>query len=133
MVKKTKDAPVGVKVIAILYYIGAASLALLSMFAFVGGNFLSSLFGNTAGLGLGVFFAIIILGFAFLAFFIGRGLWKSQNWARVLAIIFAILGIFGAFKSLFAGAYASSILDLAIEGWIAWYLLFQKDMKKFFK
>lgn len=129
--------PTGVKVISILYYIGAAFLAIGGLISILGGGLISSLLSDIPGLGLigGAFF--VILGIFFIAigvlyFFIGRGLWKAQSWARIVAIIFATLGVLGSIFSLFSGSLFS-IVWLIIYGFILWYLAFSEEVKKAFK
>ncbi len=130
---KSKTPPMGVKVISILYYIGAAFALIGAIMAFAGGGLLATLggLGALGGIGLGLFFAVIMLAFAVLGFFMGRGLWRGQNWARIVAVIFAALGILGALASLFAGVF-TSVVNLAAHLLIGWYLLFHKQSKKFF-
>ncbi len=127
---KNKEVPGGVKVISVLYYIGAVIAVIGAIMAIAGGTLVSGFVGLD-GLGLGMFLAVIMLAFAVLGFFIGRGLWKAQNWARVVAIIFAILGALGAISAIVAGGY-TSIISLAINGLIGGYLLLSEDVKKAF-
>jgi len=69
------------------------------------------------------------LPFAVLSFFIGRGLWKGQKWARIITII-AGIGIF--LSGLFSITTIAGIIYLVIGGFIAGYLLFSKEVKTFF-
>ena len=70
---------------------------------------------------------------AVLTFFVARGLWKLQNWARITAIVFAALGILQniSFRPMMGG-FSGNILGLAISGLIGGYLLFSKEVKKAF-
>lgn len=129
-----KSAPVGVKIISILYYIGAAVGLIFGLSLMFGGGALSTLLG-----GLGILFGslfiilgIILIGFAVLSFFIGRGLWKAQKWARIVAIIFGILGFLGGVFSLVGGSIGAGIVNILIEGFIIGYLLFSLEVKQFF-
>lgn len=132
MTKKTKEAPIGVKILAILSYIGAVLFLISGVAMLFGGSFLANIFG-IASLGFGlVLAAIVMFAFAVLDYFVGKGLWKGQNWARILIIVFAILGFVSALFSLFKGNFGS-IFALVIDGLIAWYLLLHKEVKKFFK
>ncbi|MEA3429735.1 MAG: hypothetical protein U9R08_00520 [Nanoarchaeota archaeon] len=129
-----RGIPTIVKVFSVLFYIEAVLSFLLAIAAFIGGSllnalgqsFLSMFSGIAVGLGVG------LLIWAVLSFFIGRGLWKGQNWARILASIFAILGFLMSILSLMGGAIVSGILSLLITGLIAYYLLFNKDVKRAF-
>lgn len=130
MKKSSKQVPVGVKIISILYYIGAV-ISLISGIALIaGGSFLSGLYGGLFT-GLAVVAGIFMIALAVLGFFVGRGLWKGQQWARVVAIILAILGIISAISSLVQGAW-SSIVGLIIQIVIGGYLWFSKEVKKAF-
>ncbi len=133
-----KEVPTGVKVIAILNYIVAGLLIITSLAFIVGGSFIGSIFTNTElgpfgaiGGGLFIFIGLIFLAFAVLAIFIGRGLWKGQNWARIVSLVFAVLGILFGLLSLISGEF-SVIISLAINGLILWYLGFNKDVKAAF-
>ncbi|MFH1823256.1 MAG: hypothetical protein ABH817_00870 [archaeon] len=129
-----KDAPVMIKVIAILFYIGAAISLIGGVLSFLGGSLISSLIPVVGLLGSGLFIAIgvILIGFAVLDFFIGKGIWNGQNWARIVAIVLAILGFVGAISSLIEGSL-SGIINLIINGGIGYYLLFVAEVKKHFK
>ena len=126
--------PLGIKILAILSWIGAGISLLFGILAIFGGYAFSSLFGFplSAGLGFGIFIAFIMLIFAVLNFFIGRGLWKGQNWARILLIIFLIIGVVFGLLVLFTGTYITGILNLVINGLVGWYLLLNKEVKSAF-
>jgi hypothetical protein len=130
-----KQIPTGVKIISVLYYIGAVASILFGILMIVGAGTLGALiesipFAALFG-GLFVVFGIVLIGLAVLSFFIGRGLWKGQKWARIIAIIFAILGVIGAIFSLVGGQW-SAIVSLIIQGLIGYYLLFVKSVKQAF-
>ncbi len=132
-----KEVPTGVKIISILYYISAVLGVLLTIFLFAGIAFLSTLFPfltaiSAWGYGLVIFSAILALGFSALSFFIARGLWKLKNWARMLAIVFAGLGVLGGLYSLFSGFSFSMVIELAVQAAIGGYLLFAKEAKRAF-
>jgi hypothetical protein len=135
-VQTEKKVPAGVKVISVLYYIGAVLSILFGLFFIIFGAGFTQAFADLgmATAGLGAYFiiiAIIIIALGILGIFIGRGLWKGQGWARILAIIFAILGFLGAIGSIIMGSFAS-IINLIIQGWIGGYLLFSKKVKAAF-
>ena len=134
-----KKMPMGVKVVAVLDYIGAGIALLFGLLLLFGGSFFSKVgggmgdqFGWISALGGGFFllFGIILLPFAVLGFFIGRGLWKGQNWARILTIIFMVLGVLSAIGSIAGGkgGYFQLILDAVIGG----YLWFAPEVKQAF-
>ncbi|MBU0893860.1 MAG: hypothetical protein KKF48_04025 [Nanoarchaeota archaeon] len=150
---KLKQAPVGVKILSILYYVGAGIFVVAGLFliffgivALASPGFVAApesipfpegfpdvvgsfpLFIGLASLVLGIFFILM----AVLEFFIARGLWKGQNWARILVLIFTALGIILAISSIVKGNFIN-FLNLIISGFIGWYLLYVSKVKKFFK
>ena len=129
--------PVGVKVISVLYYIGTVLLVLLGILMIVGGGAVGAYLGDLGGLGsiLGgalIVVGIIMIGMAVLSFFVARGLWKGKNWARIVAIIFAVLGLIGAIMGIVQGSISSNIVSLIVNGVIGGYLLFSKGVKAAF-
>lgn len=126
-----KEAPLGIKIISILYYIGAVFAVISGIIVIAGGSFLSNLFGIVLT-SLSILIAIFAFGFAVLGFFIGKGLWKGQSWARIVAIIFAILGVIGGLSSITVNIIQGTIY-LIVDGLIGGYLLFAKEAKAHFK
>jgi len=132
-----KIIPTGVKIIAVLNYIGAGLLALFGLLAIVGGGMFASVINEIPLLGVlggGIFIVvgIILIALAVLLFFIGRGLWKGKNWARIVEIIFAILGVIMAIVGMFSTGIASNIVSLVFNGLIGGYLLFNTKVKEAF-
>jgi hypothetical protein len=135
--EKEKNVPIGVKVISVLYYIGAVFGILLGLLFLVGAGAMGALASQipligALGAGLFIIGAIILLAFGILGIFIGRGLWKAKNWARIVSIIFACLGIILAIVSIISGSIATNLISLIINGFIGWYLLFNSEVKKAF-
>ena len=129
------EVPTGVKVISVLYYIGAVVELLLAVALFFGaGAVASKLPLNLGALGSALFIVlgIVLLGIAVLSFFVGRGLWKAQKWARIVAIIFSVLGVLFAILGMVQGQVASNVVSLVISGAIGGYLLFSSSVKAAF-
>lgn len=110
----TSTAETIVKVWAILTWIGAAFTALGAL----GMMFFSSMMGGMMGLdalssgaiaGFGIVGGVLMLGFAVLGYFIGSGLWKHQSWARIVTLVFSVLGVLGIFSGNFLGAIIGAI------------------------
>ena len=81
---RPKERPMGVTILAVLYIIQGIILMtspflLSSMLGF-------DLMGNAM-----CFAPFIIIGL--IPFLIGYGLWEGMDWARILAFIFAIIGL----------------------------------------
>lgn len=132
-----RSVPTGVKVIAILYYIGAVLGIIFGLLFLVGAGAIGSIASQipvlgALGAGLFVVGGIILIGLGVFGFFVGRGLWKARPWARIVAIIFAILGILMAIISMIQGSIASNIFNFVIQVVIGGYLLFSNNVKQAF-
>ena len=132
-----QSVPTGVKVIAVLYYIGAVLGIIFGLLFFVGAGTIGSISSQipilgALGAGLFVVGGIILIGLGVLGFFVGRGLWKARPWARIVATIFAALGILMAIISMIQGSIASNIVNLVIQLVIGGYLLFSNNVKQAF-
>jgi len=133
---RTNNAPTGVKVISVLYYIGAVISILAGLAFLIGAGVLSRVLAEIpvlGALGAGLFVAggIVMIAFGVLGFFIGRGLWNTRNWARILVIVFSALGVLSGLLTIIGGDF-SGILGLIINGLIGGYLLFNDAVKKAF-
>jgi len=132
-----QSVPTGVKIIAVLYYIGAVLGVIFGLLFLVGAGMMGSIASQIpllGALGGALFFVlgIILIGLGVLGFFVGRGLWKARPWARIVAIIFAALGILMAVISMVQGNIASNIFNLVIQLVIGGYLLFSNRVKEAF-
>jgi len=120
-------AEVIVKIYAILAWLGALFCVIGGLVIIVGGGILGSLdaaFGTGVMGGifgaLGVVLGIFMLALAVLEVFVGIGLWKHQNWARIVTLVFSALGVL-------------SILSLDIIGFVigglgVWLFGFEKTV-----
>jgi hypothetical protein len=79
-----------------------------------------------------LFVALWCVGLAILLFFVGRGMWLGQNWARVLALVFAWIGVVADVFAL-AGerSVGVDIIGIVVNGFIIWYLT-RPGVKKWF-
>ena len=135
--------PDGVTILAVLAFIGAglcavAGLGLLGLAAFARAGALSRLsaypqLAIVAGIGSAVL-GIVCIGVGVLEAVIGVGLWRLQNWARVLTIVLCILALISAgFTLLFAlthmfgvfffGLFFRRLVLAGVQVWIVIYLL----------
>lgn len=138
--ESVKKIPVGVQVSSILFYIFAGLCALIGLFFIIGANTIVSLIADStpelASIITGPIFiilGIIIIGIGILSFFVGRGLWKLKSWARILAIILAILCVVYTVYTIIKSFAFMQLIDLIIGGFIAIYLIFSNEAKKAFK
>jgi uncharacterized membrane protein (DUF2068 family) len=129
------ERPTGVTILAVLAFIGAGLLVLLALLSLLGGAMLSSMaaprMGMLASVG-GAVIAVFLFVIAVLYVVIGAGLWKLQNWARVLAIVLAGLSVLASVLSIlnpFAHHFfffvflTRRLIVVAIDVWIIVYLL----------
>jgi hypothetical protein len=134
--------PTGVTVISLLAFIGAGLLLLAGFGMFLGGAILSGMaarpgMGMMAGIG-GAFVGIVFLAVAAVDLIMGIGLWKLQEWARILTVVLVIIGaVFNGFGLLRAMLHFHVIrlflqaIFVAIDVWIAVYLS-QPNVKQAF-
>lgn len=148
-----KNIPLGLKILVILDYIGSA-LAILGGIVFILFSFFAdSIFQSQeviqelANKGISaeemqvaisnlptlmITFGILFLIVGIINIFIARGLWKGKNWARIITLIFSSLGIVMGLLNLFMGNFIS-LVGLIINGIVAWYLGFNKNIKNYFE
>ena len=131
--------PVGVTILAILNFIGAAFCLLGGIGMILGGGFIATMLsqqgqgsagaaGILAGLGAAAGVFIIIIGG--VSAFVGFGLWKLKNWARIVSIIliginaaFQLLGILGTLTHFNLFALIWGVFWVAVDAFVIWYLL----------
>lgn len=133
---QVRKIPTGLKAISVLYFICAAMVLLFGIIFIIGGltsdNTGLSLFSEISDTGFVVLGAAIYIGIGVLAFFIARGLWKAQQWARIAAIFFAFIGMISALAGILAWKDYSGLVLLLIHALIGGYLLFSKEVKAAF-
>jgi hypothetical protein len=129
MVRKNnpkRKIPIGVKLISIFHWI-MAILAIISGLALI-------------FLGFFMLFPLIIIGIFLIAlssipFFIAINLWKGKEWARIVAIVFAIIGLgdlFRLFKPINMLVFSLDLTLFIVSILILGYLIFNKKAKDFF-
>ncbi len=139
---KNKTKPLGKKVISTYYVIVSVLTILLGIimatipstikdFIVSGAPELATLEASA------IVGAITILGAFFIVFgilgiVIGLSLFKLKSWARYTVIFFSLFGFFMAMLGLVSGQW-SNLVGLFINGFIAWYLITNKEVKKVFK
>ena len=132
-----KTIPLGVKIIAVFYYLVSIFEIFGGIMLFIGAGFLAG--GLTSSLPIVGFFgslatslvAALVLALGLLSFFIGRGLWQGKHWARIVAIVFAALGVLSALSSIFRGD--GGTFSLIIQAVILGYLWFSQSVKSAFQ
>ena len=131
--------PVGVTILAILNFIGAAFCLLGGIGMILGGGFIATMLsqqsqgsagaaGVLAGLGAAAGVFIIIMGG--VSALLGFGLWKLKEWARIVSIVlygisgaFQLLALLGSLAHFNVFAFVWSIFWVAVDAFVIWYLL----------
>ena len=131
--------PVGVTILAVLNFIGAAFCLLAGITMILGGGFIATMMsqqgqgsagaaGILAGLGAAAGVFIIIIGG--VSALVGFGMWKLKGWARIVSIVlaaisgaFQLLGILGSLAHFNAFALIWGVFWVAVDAFIIWYLL----------
>lgn len=145
-----KSVPAGVKVISILYYLGATLLIIfglllifVSLFMGAGTSAVSETVSDTQIAGmvanilavgsiLFIIVAIISIIWAVLSIIIGIGLWRARKWARIVAIMIGMLGILSSFGFFVIESYILGILFMIYYLVGVGYLIFSKKVKEAF-
>lgn len=141
--KKTRKSvarvmPLGVKVISVLTYVCSGLLLLLGVLLLGGSTFFANFlaasdpFFAEVGTAALILVGLLLLVVAVFGLLIGRGLWMGQQWARIVTLVFVVLGILGALGSLFSGDF-KGIFDLIVHLVVGWYLAFNKEAVAAFK
>lgn len=130
------NRPVGVTILAILDFLGAAGCLLGGIGMFVGGGAIATALSRQAGGGAGIVAAlgaglgvVFIIG-AVICALLGWGLWALKNWARIITIVLlaldialGLLGLVGTLTHFNLFAVIWSVFWIAVYGLIIWYLL----------
>jgi uncharacterized membrane protein len=122
-----------VTILAVLSFIGAGACVLGALGFFLGGAAIARMGGAMGGglmAALGAFAGVVLLVVGAIYAVIGFGLWKLQNWARIVSIVLVALGLlsgaygaFGLFSPLHIGLLIWQLFWIAIDVWIILYLL----------
>jgi hypothetical protein len=131
--------PVGVTILAVLNFIGAALCLLGGIGMILGGGFIATMLsqqgqgsagaaGVLAGLGAAAGVFIIIIGG--VSALLGFGLWKLKGWARIVSIVLygisgalQLLGLLGTLAHFNVLALVWSVFWVAVDAFVIWYLL----------
>lgn len=136
------ERPAGVTFLSILAFVGAVILALGGIAMCLGGAVMSRMavypgMAMLTGIG-GAVIGLMLLGLAAVYVIMGVGLWKLQNWARLLTIVLAALGVVFYGVGILGALFHFHILllywraiFLALNVWIIVYLL-QPNVKQAF-
>ncbi len=139
------ERPVGVTVLAVLEFISAGFLILLGLLLIVGMSVLGAMGGGGEGSGvmavlgtLGAVAGVVVMILSVIPLAVGIGLWKLKNWARIVVIVFSILGLvsnlFGVIGGVSTGemvSLSSGVIGLGINILVIWYML-QAHVKQAF-
>jgi len=152
--KSNKKTPLGVIAISILDFLGTAFLLLAGISILILGSTITSnpeflqkflsdypdmakdlnmssiqAFAGGASINIGIFLII----FSLIYLFLGIGLLKGKNWARMVHLVFAALGILSGVFAIFSNTISMALIQIAISGLIFWYLMYEKTAISYFK
>jgi len=138
---KISEIPEGIMILAVFLFVGAIAAFLIGNVLATSAQSLASFYAtaNTqnpeiASYGASTFIIVglLLIVLAILQYFIGRGLLKTQKWARIVLIIVTLLSLALAVKGTIDGNLGM-ILTIIIDLVIIIYLLFKKSVKTAFK
>jgi hypothetical protein len=131
--------PVHVEVITILQGLGIAALCLVAVAIMIGGGSWSAMMSGGQGRdmgsmigGIGLVRGVLLLVCAAVWVFVAISFWKLKNWARIVVLVFAILGLGVALLGFAAGALIGivnpislgvGLFRLAVNAYVIWFLL----------
>ena len=131
---RKEDAQLVVRIIAILgmvFSVIGAIVGILMMFV----SPLAGAWMNRMGYGFGALVggALIVVGlvallFSIFGFIVGLHLYRFKEWARIVAIVLASLGILNGLITLPFG-----LIGIVLHGVVLYFLGFNEDVKKLFK
>ncbi len=141
MVKKIKEVPEGIKILAFVYFAGALVSAFVGMAAFslvdgirtsdpnvlAAANLSPSSF--TTIIAVGIFLILLAIG----EYFVARDILKSKVWARTVMGLLSVMSFVFGIRAMTNGMFASGISSILLNGLVVWYLFFKNSTKKFFE
>ena len=137
-VKRDNKMPGLVKGIAVLEYIWAVFFGIIGLLLTLGAKQIYEVLQRQPIPGLDLInstiitiIGLLVIIYAILIAIVARGLWRSKQWARIITIIFAGLAAINTLFNIFHGRYLS-IIRFIIYGFVAGYLIADKDVKKAF-
>ncbi len=143
-----KPRPIGVSILAVLYFVGAASYIALATISIVNRDLLRRILealtpGGGAGpaplLRMGAMLPLYFLVMVGVSAALGLGMWNLKNWARIITLILIGLSLVGTMvemapvlSHLSVGALLLDLLRLCLSIFFAWYL-FRPAIRAAFK
>ena len=122
------------KIIAVLGWIGSGFAILGGLAMLLGGSIFGSVLGSMGALFGGVIaiVGVFVIALGIFGIFLNLGLWRHRNWARIVTIVFAALGIIGALMNFVAGSIGSGVFSLIVDGFLIWFYAFNAGTKELF-
>jgi len=134
--KKNKKMPILLKILGVLTYIGAGFLSLLGLIFIFASKMMSELISQDYFKSIGVFgfifIGFVLIGVGIFEFYIARGYYKSENWSRVVTIVFSIIGVIFAIIGIFKGLVSENFITLIVDGFLIYYFTSAKECKEWF-
>lgn len=144
VVKTRKEAmigniPEGVMILSVILFAGALICMMLALWMFNAADQLplyaeelSQISEQEIGVTVFVNLGLLFVVFSLISYFIGRGLLKLQNRARIVLILIMILSIgMSIFNIFWASQIYSSVFTALINAVAIWYLVRKETIKVF--
>jgi hypothetical protein len=144
-----KTRPLGVSVMAVLYFISVATYGALALLSAASPDKVRSLLtmattgaepGPAPLLVLGAFLPVYFLAMALASYFLGRGMWRLKQWAWIVTVILcgvslAVGGIelLRSMHGMDAMARATAWLRIGFTALVIWYLGLRRVREAFRK
>jgi hypothetical protein len=137
------ERPIGVTILALFEFLCMALFLLIGLGLAVGMGAVGmspDVSGGAGALiaGLGIFGAVLFFILAALYAVMAWGMWTLKNWARIITLVFAFiglafsaLGLMGSLVSFEIFSFVFQLFPFAINGLIAWYMM-QPHVKRAF-
>lgn len=131
----TTARPIGVTIVAVVYFVLSAFVAVAGLVVLLGGSFIASQIQETEGFGaiLGAaagLIGILFLGLAALGILVGVGLLKGKQWAWWTVLVFEVLAVLNGIVSI-AQRDFNSLFGILVAAIIIWYFL-RPEVRAFF-
>jgi len=119
---KPGQRPIGALLAAIYHFVFAGFLVLAGLFVMLGFSLFQRFMPDYAGMkgmmaGIAAVVGVLVIGFAVLMIFVGKGLLDGQKWAWIVAVVLLSLSALGGLGSVFdrnGGAGVTFLLDVAV-------------------
>jgi len=119
------ERPIGITIISMLGFLGAALLIIAGIGLLALGSFMAELLGPLSALGSIAGAVVLVIGI--VQGVLSYGLWKLKKWALYIEMIFLVLGILSSLMTIMA-SMITSVIQIIISALILYYLYTKKSL-----